>query len=119
MTAMMGGPQSSPAYGNDPVLRICDAWLKEPPLIGLGAEVDAICDLVHRYHPNAVVMGLLDFDRKLGAHQRLLANIIEDRTGVQAFYIEGDLWDDREYNRENLRTRIESICRIVNRRSLK
>jgi len=119
MTAMMGGPQSSPAYGNDPVLRICDAWLKEPPLIGLGAEVDAICDLVHRYHPNAVVMGLLDFDRKLGAHQRLLANIIEDRTGVPAFYIEGDLWDDREYNRENLRTRIESICRIVNRRSLK
>jgi hypothetical protein len=114
LTAMMGSRKSSLAHSDDRLLHICDAWLKEPPQIGLCAEVEAISDLVQRYHPDALVMGLLDFDRKLGVHQRLLANSVQERTGVPSFYIEGDLWDEREYNRENMRTRIESICQIIN-----
>lgn len=43
----------------------------------------------------------------------MAAKIVEERTGVQHFYMESDFWDDRDYNEEALRTRIESISQIL------
>jgi len=46
----------------------------------------------------------------------LLARIVEEKTGLPAFYVEGDFWEDRDYSREALRTRIESISEILKMR---
>ena len=65
---------------------------------------------------DGIYMGFFDFDRWLGAHQKMLAEVIEEKTGIPHFYIEADYWDDRDYGEESLRTRIESICQILHMR---
>ena len=62
---------------------------------------------------DGIVFGFLDFDRWLGSDHRLLARIVAEKTKKPVFYIEGDVWEDRDYSPEALRTRIESICEIV------
>ena len=42
--------------------------------------------------------------------------LVEEKTKLPVFYIEGDLWEDRDYSPEALRTRIESIAEIVKMR---
>ena len=71
---------------------------------------------LEKYKADGMVFGFYDFDRWLGGHHRLLAKIVEDKTGLPTFYIEGNSWDDRDYSAEALRTRIESICEIMKMR---
>jgi hypothetical protein len=42
--------------------------------------------------------------------------MVEEKTKLPVFYVEGDFWEDRDYSREALRTRIESICEIIKMR---
>ena len=41
---------------------------------------------------------------------------MEKKTKLLVFYIEGDVWEDRDYSPEALRARIESIAEIVKMR---
>lgn len=63
-----------------------------------------------------MLFGLFDFDRWLGSDNRLLAKLVEEKTKLPTFYIEGDFWEDRDYSPEALSTRIESICEIIKMR---
>jgi hypothetical protein len=63
-----------------------------------------------------MIFGFIDFDRFLGRDHKLMAKIVHEKTGLPVFYIEGDIWDDRDYSPEALRTRIESICEIIKMR---
>jgi hypothetical protein len=63
-----------------------------------------------------MLFGFFDFDRWLGSDDRLLATMVEEKTGIPSFYVEGDFWEDRDYSQEALRTRIESICEILKMR---
>ena len=63
-----------------------------------------------------MILGFFDFDRWLGAQQKIMAKIVEEKTGVPSYYIEADFWDDRDYSPESLKTRIESVCQIIHAR---
>ena len=63
-----------------------------------------------------MIFGLNDFDRWLGSDHRLTYRIVQEKTDLPLFYIEGDIWEDRDYSPEALRTRIESICEVVKMR---
>ena len=82
----------------------------------MGYEADAMIEKVKANNPDGMLMGFFDFDRWLGAHQKMCAEIVQKATGVPHYYIEADFWDDREYSEEALRTRIESICQIMHTR---
>lgn len=100
-------------YKDDVYMATAETWLKMPLGQNMGYEVDAMVDKVNAYKPDAMLMGFFDFDRWLGAHQKMAAKLVEERTGVPHYYMESDFWDDRDYSEEALRTRIESISQIL------
>ena len=104
------------AYGDDPYMGMAEQWLKMPLGQNMGYEADAMIEKVKANNPDGMLMGFFDFDRWLGAHQKMCAEIVQKATGVPHYYIEADFWDDREYSEEALRTRIESICQIMHTR---
>lgn len=103
-------------YMDDPYMGMAEQWLKMPLGQNMGYEAQSMIEKVQTYKPDGMVMGFFDFDRWLGAHQKMCASLVEKATGVPHYYIESDFWDDREYSEEALRTRIESICQILHTR---
>ena len=103
-------------YGDDPYMGMAEQWLKMPLGQNMGYEAQSMIEKVQANHPDGMIMGFFDFDRWLGAHQKMCSEIVQEATGVPHFYIEADFWDDREYSEEALRTRIESICQILHNR---
>ena len=93
-----------------------EGWLRQPISVNPGYQAEQICEKLETYGADGMVFGLFDFDRWLGSNHRLLARIVEEKTKLPVFYIEGDAWEDRDYSPEALRTRIESICEIVKMR---
>ncbi|MFH0811912.1 MAG: 2-hydroxyacyl-CoA dehydratase family protein [Pseudomonadota bacterium] len=116
---MPGGPtekQLVPPRFEDPYLASAEAWLKGSVTVNAGYKADQICERLEKYGFDGVVLGFFDFDRWLGSDNRLLAKMVEEKTKLPVFYIEGDFWEDRDYSPEALRTRIESICEIIKMR---
>lgn len=101
---------------DDPFMTAAEQWLKMPFGQNCRSEVDSMIEKVKANKPDGMVMGLFDFDRWLGAHQKMASQFIEETTGVPTFYMESDFWEDRDYSPEALRTRIESICQVVKMR---
>ena len=104
------------AYADDPYMGMAEQWLKMPLGQNMGYEAESMIEKVKANKPDGMLMGFFDFDRWLGAHQKMCAEIVQKATGVPHYYIEADFWDDREYSEEALRTRIESICQIMHTR---
>jgi benzoyl-CoA reductase/2-hydroxyglutaryl-CoA dehydratase subunit BcrC/BadD/HgdB len=108
--------QLQPPTFEDPYMATAENWLRMSPSVNPGYQAEQICEKMETYKVDGMVFGLLDFDRWLGSSHRLLARIVEEKTKLPVFYIEGDIWEDRDYSPEALRTRIESICEIVKMR---
>ncbi len=102
-----------PSFKDDLYKAVAEQWLRMPLGQNMGYEVESMIDKVMQYKPDGMLMGFFDFDRWLGAHQKMAAKLVEDRTGVPHFYMESDFWDDRDYSPEALRTRIESIAQVL------
>ena len=106
--------QMNPArYNETPYMSFAETWLKMPLGQNMGYEVESMVEKVKTNKPDGMLMGFFDFDRWLGAHQKMAADLVEKETGVPHYYIESDFWDDRDYSEEALRTRIESICQLL------
>jgi len=115
--ALMPSKKSlEPPRFEDPYMAAAETWLKRSTAVNVGYKAQIICEKIETYGVDGVVFGFLDFDRWLGSDNRLLAKIVGEKTKLPVFYIEGDLWEDRDYSPEALRTRIESICEIVKMR---
>jgi benzoyl-CoA reductase/2-hydroxyglutaryl-CoA dehydratase subunit BcrC/BadD/HgdB len=108
--------QLQPLTYEDPYMATAEAWLRGGSCGNPGYEAAQICEKIETYKPDGMIFGFMDFDRWLGSDHRLLARMVEERTGLPVFYIEGDEWEDRDYSPEALRTRIESICEIIKMR---
>ena len=103
---------AAPGY-KDPFKAAAEQWLRMPFGQNSRAEVDTMIEKVIANKPDGMIMGFFDFDRWLGAHQKMASKLVEEATGVPTFYIESDFWEDRDYSSEALRTRIESISQVV------
>jgi benzoyl-CoA reductase/2-hydroxyglutaryl-CoA dehydratase subunit BcrC/BadD/HgdB len=105
-----------PATYKDPYLATAETWLRRGSCGNPGFEADQICEKLENYGADGMIFGLFDFDRWFGSSHRLMARMVEEKTKLPVFYIEGDAWEDRDYSQEALRTRIESICEIIKMR---
>jgi hypothetical protein len=108
--------QLRPSSFEDPYMAAAESWLRTSGMVNPGYQAEQICEKMIAHKVDGMVFGLMDFDRWLGSSHRLLARMVEERTQLPVFYIEGDNWEDRDYSPEALRTRIESICEIVKMR---
>ena len=93
-----------------------ESWSRNGMCMNLKNEADAMCEKVEICHPDGMILGFFDFDRWLGAQQKIMAKMVTEKTGVPSYYIEADFWDDRDYSPESLKTRIESVCQIIKMR---
>ena len=105
--------QLEPLTYEDPYLATAESWLRVGSSGNPGYEAAQILEKLETYKPDGIIFGFMDFDRWLGSNHRLMARMVEEKTGLPVFYVEGDEWEDRDYSPESLRTRIESICEIV------
>lgn len=106
--------QMSPhKYADDMYSAFAEEWLRFPMGQNMGGEAESMIEKVRANKPDGMLMGFFDFDRWLGAHQKMCADLVEKETGVPHFYMESDFWDDRDYSEEALRTRIESIAQLL------
>jgi len=105
--------QLKPPTYKDPYMATAEQWLRMPAGANMGMEIEDAIEKIETLKPDAVVWGFFDFDRWLGAHQKMMAKLIEERTGVPQYYLECDFWEDRDYSPEALRTRIESMCQVI------
>jgi len=115
-TMTLSKKQLEPPTFEDPYMAAAEAWLRGATAGNPGYEAEQTCEKLETCGADGMIFGLFDFDRWLGSSHRLLAKMIEEKTGLPVFYIEGDIWEDRDYSPEALRTRIESICEIVKMR---
>lgn len=106
----------SPLSYSDPFMASAEIWLRGSVVANTGFQASELIEMLQTYNYDGMLFGFFDFDRWLGSDDRLLAKIVEEKSGLPAFYIEGDFWEDRDYSREALRTRIESICEILKMR---
>jgi benzoyl-CoA reductase/2-hydroxyglutaryl-CoA dehydratase subunit BcrC/BadD/HgdB len=106
----------SPLRFDDPYLQSAEIWLRGATIVNTGYQAEQTAEQLITYNFDGMLFGLFDFDRWLGSDDRLLASIVEEKTGLPSFYIEGDFWEDRDYSQESLRTRIESIAEILKMR---
>ena len=65
-----------------------------------------------------MLYGFFTFDRWLGSNQNMILKRIEEETGIQHFYIEGDFWDDTNYKKSDRKGRIESISYFLKTKKL-
>lgn len=106
--------QLKPPRFEDPYMAMAEQWLKMPFGQNMGYEFANMADKVESNKPfDGLLVGFFDFDRWLGAHHKMAAKDIQEKTGVKTFYMESDFWEDRDYSPEALRTRIESIAQIM------
>jgi len=108
--------QLRPPTFEDPFMSAAENWLRGSLAVNPGYQSEIICEKLKMYSADGMVFGLMDFDRWIGSSHRFLSRIVEEKTKLPVFYIEGDVWDDRDYSKEALRTRIESICEIMKMR---
>jgi benzoyl-CoA reductase/2-hydroxyglutaryl-CoA dehydratase subunit BcrC/BadD/HgdB len=108
--------QLKPPKFEDPYMAAAESWLKTSGMVNPGYQAEQICEKMTAHKVDGMVFGLMDFDRWLGSSHRLLGRMVEEKTRLPVFYIEGDNWEDRDYSPEALRTRIESICEIMKMR---
>jgi len=110
--------QLEPPRFEDPFMAAAETWLKQSFVVNVGYKAQIMCEKIKTYGVDGMIFGFMDFDRWLGSDNRLLAKMVEEETRVPVFYIEGDLWEDRDYSPEALKTRIETICEIVKMRKV-
>jgi hypothetical protein len=108
--------QLRPPTFEDLHMASAEAWLRMSPHVNPSYRAEQICEKLETLKADGMIFGLFDFDRWLGSDHRLLARMVEEKTKLPVFYVEGDFWEDRDYSPEALRTRIESICEIVKMR---
>ncbi|MGD1818325.1 MAG: 2-hydroxyacyl-CoA dehydratase [Pleomorphochaeta sp.] len=103
-------------YKNEMWMSTAEQWLRMGLVQNMGYEIESMIEKVNTFKPDGMLMGFFDFDRWLGAHHKIAAQLVEKETGVKHYYMEADFWDDRDYSEEALRTRIESMSQIIKMR---
>lgn len=119
VAVMPGGPtqkQLEPPRFKDPHMASAEAWLKSSITVNAGYKADQISERLLKYNFDGMLFGFFDFDRWLGSDNKLLGRLVEEKTKLPVFFIEGDFWEDRDYSLEALKIRIETICEVIKMR---
>lgn len=103
----------TPSRFQDPYMAAAETWLKTSTRVNAGYRAELICQKIRYYNLDGVLLGGMVFDRWWGTEYFMIKRLIEDKIGVPCLYIEADIWEDRDYSPETLRTRLETFAEIV------
>jgi len=77
-----------------PYEAVARQWLSQPNAVNMENQAGIIEDMMADYPVDAMLYGFFAFDRWIGALQKTTSQIVEERTGVPHYYMEGDFWND-------------------------
>lgn len=89
---------------------VAQQWLCNPSAVNTQNEAEIICRIITRYPLDGVLYGFFSFDRWIGALHKTLVKIVEARTKIPHYYLEGDFWSDEKYTLEDKIDLIKSIA---------
>ena len=98
---------------NDVYITVARMSLATPSSMNMMDEARINTELLNRYHADGALYGFYAFDKWVGALQKTMVRLIENKTGVPHFYLEGDLWDSDKKSDEARMTIIRSICNCL------
>lgn len=87
--------------------------LATPSSMNMEDEARIYIDLLNKYHADGALYGFYSFDKWVGAVQKTMVRMIEAKTGVPHFYVEGDLWDSEKKSEDERMVIIRSICNCL------
>jgi hypothetical protein len=87
--------------------------LATPDAVNMKDEAEIIIKLLTRYSVDGALYGFFAFDRWIGALQKIMIQIVEERTNIPHFYLEGDFWGNSRYRLEDRIKIIRSICNCL------
>lgn len=89
---------------------IAQQWLCNPSAVNMMDEVEIVTSMLSKMPLDGVLYGFFEFDRWIGGIQKTMIKIVEERTGIPHYYLEGDFWNDDKYSLEDRISRIQSIA---------
>jgi benzoyl-CoA reductase/2-hydroxyglutaryl-CoA dehydratase subunit BcrC/BadD/HgdB len=92
------------------IARMC---LATPSSMNMLDEARINAELLNRYKMDGALYGYYSFDKWVGGIQKIMIRLIENKTGVPHFYLEGNLWDSADEAAEDRMTIIRSICNYL------
>ena len=101
----------------DPYMISAQIWLRNANSVNLGSHAERMSEMLKEYDIDGMLYGFFSFDRWLGT-SRMTLEMIEEKSGIQHFYLEGDYWDDRNYKQEDRAGRIETIAYFLKSKKL-
>ena len=69
--------------------------------------------LLSRFPLDGALIGFYDFDRWIGSLQKTEMRLVEERTGIPHFYLEGDFWAINKVSAEDRKAVIRGICNCL------
>lgn len=107
----LAGAMDTEQFQDDDVYRIiARQWFLNPSAVNMGNEIELIVKILEKYNLDGMLYGFFAFDRWLGMHQKMMIPLLEEKTGIQYFYLEGDFWNDEKYSLKDRMSRIENIA---------
>lgn len=89
---------------------IAQQWLSNPSAVNMADEANMVAEMLETCRVDGVLYGFFAFDRWMGPLQKTMIKIVEEKTGIPHFYLEGDFWNDARYSLEDRIDQIQSIA---------
>lgn len=88
-------------------------WYSVSDTQNFNIKIERMAKQIEKYSPDAVIVGFFDFDKWVGATQRVLKDSLSKKTNIPHFYFQGDFFDLRKNDMSKLEMQIETIASIL------
>lgn len=85
-------------------------WLSNPSAVNMMDEANTVSEMLKDCPTDGVMYGFYSFDRWLGALHKLIIRVVEEKTGIPHYYLEGDFWSDVDIHQKDRVARIKAIA---------
>ena len=87
--------------------RMC---LSVPNTVNMLDEARMVTEQLQVYAVDGVLYGFFSFDRWIGALEKAMIRVVEEKTSIPHFYLEAEFWNSGRYSPEDRLSMIRSIC---------
>lgn len=97
----------------DPYLAAARQIYMSHDAVNMGNAASIAESLLSRFPLDGALIGFYDFDRWIGSLQKTEMRLVEERTGIPHFYLEGDFWALNKVSAEDRKAVIRGICNCL------
>lgn len=87
--------------------------LSVPNTVNMLDEARMVTEQLQVYEVDGVLYGFFSFDRWIGALEKTMIRVVEEKTSIPHFYLEAEFWNSGRYSPEDRLSMIRSICNCL------